>query len=251
VLAIEKAEGANPRLAERVTDKLTRSGLLAGSVAARAIRLDLDQRLGAVWERGHIVIGELWGYYCRYPYLTRLRDRSVLVEGVESTLSSMTWEREGFALADSYDEAAGTYRGLVLPSGDAHFGQITDSTLLVVPSVANDQVQQKVVPPGPGPVGPGPVPPVVGPTPPLPPPGPTAPTRYFGVFRLDPERYARDLTRVSQEVLHQLAAVEGSRIEVSVEIQAVSADGFPDDKIRVVLENARTLGFEQSSFEDE
>lgn len=251
VLAVEKAEGANPRLAERVTDKLTRSGLLAGSVAARAIRLDLDQRLGAVWERGHISVGDLWGYYCRYPYLTRLRDRSVLVDGIESTLMSMTWEREGFALADSYDEASGRYSGLVLPGGDAHFGQITDSTLLVAPSVANHQMQKDVVASDLGPVGPGPLPPVVGPTPPLPPPEPAQPARYFGVYRLDPERYARDLTRVSQEVLHQLAAVDGAQIEVTLEIQARTPGGFPDDKIRVVLENARTLGFEQSSFEDE
>lgn len=52
-------------------------------------------------------------------------------------------------------------------------------------------------------------------------------------------------------MLHQLAAVDGAQIEVTLEVQARTPEGFPDDKIRVVLENARTLGFEQSSFEDE
>jgi len=76
-------------------------------------------------------------------------------------------------------------------------------------------------------------------------------TRYFGVFRVDPERYARDLTRVSQEVLQQLAAVDGTQLDVTIEVHAKTPDGFPDDKVRVVLENARTLKFEQSSFEDD
>jgi hypothetical protein len=76
-------------------------------------------------------------------------------------------------------------------------------------------------------------------------------TRFFGVFSLDPERYARDLTRVSQEVLQQLAAVDGASLEVTLEIQATAPEGFPSDKVRVVLENARTLKFAQYSFDDQ
>lgn len=64
-------------------------------------------------------LGELWGYYSRYPYLTRVRDRTVLVEGVESALGVLLWQIEGFALADGYDQTAGRYLGLVLPGADA------------------------------------------------------------------------------------------------------------------------------------
>ncbi|MDF2092588.1 Swt1 family HEPN domain-containing protein [Knoellia sp. 3-2P3] len=254
VITPEKAEGANARLAERVTEKLTRSGLLAGSVAARSVRLDLDQRLRAVWDRGHISVGELWGYYCKYPYLTRLRDRSVLVDGVLSTLSTLAWQLEGFALADSYDEANGRYAGLVLPGGDAHFGTVTDATLLVAHGPAEEQTAREKTEPAPGPDQPdNPVPP--GPAV-LPAPGPGVPpaaenTRFFGVFTLDPERYARDLTRVSQEVLQQLAAVDGSTLEVTLEIHASAPQGYAPEKVRVVLENARTLKFQQYSFDDE
>jgi hypothetical protein len=260
VMAVEKAEGANARLAERVTDKLIRSGLLASSVAARSIRLDMDQRLSSVWDRGHVSVGELWGYYCKYPYLTRMRDRSVLVDGVLSTLTSLMWDLEGFALADSYDEASNRYVGLVLPSGDARFGQITDASLLVAPSVAKAQTVPTSTPGEGGEEGTdvsrgslggssfvdgaGAKPGVVVPE-------KAHNTRYFGVFRVDPERYARDLTRVSQEVLQQLAAVDGAQLDVTIEVHAKTPNGFPDDKVRVVLENARTLKFEQSSFEDD
>ena len=251
VMTVEKAEGANERLAQRVTDKLTRAGLLTSSIAARSLRLDLDQKLRSVWETGHIRVGELWGYYCRYPYLTRLRDRAVLDDGVLSVLSDITWESEGFALADSFDDSSGTYAGLVLPSGDGRFGQITDATLVVAPAVAARQVseaatttddpqadtanQQESPRRGAAPADVSRV----------------RNVRFFGVYNVDPERYGRDLTRLSQEILQQLSSVDGVVLSVSVEVHAESTAGFPDDKVRIVLENARTLRFEQSSFEDE
>ena len=39
-------------------------------------------------------------------------------------------------------------------------------------------------------------------------------------------------------------------LEVTVEIPARRAAGFPDDKVRVVLENAQTLRFERAEFDD-
>jgi hypothetical protein len=248
-IAVEKADGANDRLAERVTEKLNRLALLAGSVAARTIRLDLDQRLKTVWDRGHVSVGDLWSYYCRYPYLTRLRDRTVLDEGVRSTLTWVMWETEGFALADGYDEATGRYSGLTLPGGDSYFGQITDATLLVAPAVATQQIPV-VVPDDPT-VPEDPTVPDDPTVPRLDVPTPAANTRFFGVFTVDPERYGRDFTRLSQEVLQQLTSVDGVELEIHVEVHARRPAGFPDDKVRTVLENARTLRFDQSSFEDQ
>jgi predicted AAA+ superfamily ATPase len=249
VMAVEKAEGANERLAERVTEKLTRAGLLAASINARTIRLDLDQKLSKVWGRGHISVGELWGYCCRHPYLTRMRDRSVLDEGVVSALNMITWQHDGFALADGHDEQTRRYTGLALPGGDAHFGQLTDATLLVAPDLAAAQTPEQLTPGAGAPTEPAAMP---GSRPAAPPPVPRpSNTRYFGVYKIDPERYARDLTRLSQEILQQLTAVDGTQVEVTVEIHARCADGFPEDKVRIVQENAHTLKFTQSSFEDD
>jgi hypothetical protein len=141
----------------------------------------------------------------------------------------------------------------VIPGGNAHFGAITDATLLVAygpaeeqaerenrdrqsvlvqaPEEATDKTNQRTDREDEKPVPEN--------------------TRFFGVFSLDPERYARDLTRVSQEVLQQLAAVDGASLEVTLEIQATAPEGFPSDKVRVVLENARTLKFAQFSFDDQ
>jgi hypothetical protein len=79
----------------------------------------------------------------------------------------------------------------------------------------------------------------------------SANTRFFGVYQLDPERYGRDLTRLSQEILQQLATVDGVQLEVTIEVHAHKEEGFPDEKVRVVLENARTLKFRQFGFESD
>jgi hypothetical protein len=75
-------------------------------------------------------------------------------------------------------------------------------------------------------------------------------TRFVGVARLNPERYARDLTRISQEIVQHIAAPEGVELEFRVEITARKPDGFSEDKVQIVTENARTLRFESYRFED-
>jgi hypothetical protein len=52
-------------------------------------------------------------------------------------------------------------------------------------------------------------------------------------------------------VLQHLAAVDGAQLEIRVEISAIKPDGFPDDKVRIVTENARTLKFDQFGFEND
>lgn len=256
VIEVVKADGSKERLAERTSDKLRQSDHIRTVHGARVVRQDLEHKLSAVWERGHITVGELWGYYCRYPYLARLRNRSVLDNGIRGVLDELTWEHEGFALATGYDDATGNYTGLAIPHRDT-FGQIVDTTLLVHPERAQQQrtreANDRAVAAGADvgvvvtPTGePGVYTAVPG--------GEEAPpaprnVRFFGAAKVNPERYGRDFTRIAQEVLQHLAG-EGVELEVTVEISARQADGFSEDKVRVVTENARTLKFDPFGFED-
>jgi len=54
---------------------------------------------------------------------------------------------------------------------------------------------------------------------------------------------------VADEVLAHLRT-EGVHLTVRVEIEATSTTGFDETKVRTVSENANTLKFEQSGFED-
>ena len=65
-----------------------------------------------------------------------------------------------------------------------------------------------------------------------------------------PNATAVTSTGCHQEIIQHLAAPEGVELEISVEITARKKDGYPDDKVRIVTENARTLKFESYGFED-
>lgn len=53
------------------------------------------------------------------------------------------------------------------------------------------------------------------------------------------------------EVMRHLAPPNRVRPGIRVEITAETREGFPEDKVRVVTENARTLKFHEAAFEDE
>jgi hypothetical protein len=153
-------------------------------------------------------------------------------------------------------EQNGRYIGLVIPHQDP-IGQISDQTLLVRPELALAQREREAPRPptaDTGRTGSG-ADDETGTQSPPPPPlalGPEGPknTRFFGVARVRPDRYAFDLNQITKEVLQQLAAPEGVELEIRVEIEARKPDGYPDDKVRNVTENARTLKFETYGFED-
>ena len=244
---VEKSEGQETSLAVRTSEKLVRSGLLTNVSSPRMIRSDLESKLGNVWSKGHVSVGTLWNFYCAHPYLTRMKNRQVLADAVNEALGVILFETESFALAQSYDSNTGIYSGLTIPASNSGFGLITDETLLVKPEVAINQIPLSN--------------------------GDTSTIlvnnntnfsntttvlnvnnvvkRYYGVYELDNERYSRDLTKLSQEVLQHLSSVDGINLTISIEIQAVTDEGFSNEKMRVILENTKALKFKLSSFEKE
>ena len=290
-----KADTNKDRLAERASERLKNADMLRVVQGPQNIRLNLDQHLSSVWSSGHIAVGKLWEYYCQYPYLPRLAERSVLENGILAVFNQAIWDQDGFAVASGYDEPSGQYIGLRIPNEDMP-PQLSDTTLLVRPDRAIAQREREraeqeaaraaaaaaaAAAAGTGTAGTVPVgtgtdsgasrgsrrrarsrrridaravhPAAAAPRPLAPgPPPPPAPrnTRFFGTVRLDPERYGRDINRLYQEVIQHLAAPEGVDLEITVEITASKKDGFPDDKTRIVSENARTLKFDQYGFED-
>ncbi len=65
------------------------------------------------------------------------------------------------------------------------------------------------------------------------------------------ERYAMDFKHAADEVLAHLVATPGAAVHIRLEIEAVSPDGFDESRVRTVSENAATLKFEQSGFEEQ
>ncbi len=241
-------------LAVRASKKLRNDELLLTSLAGTRLRMDLDKV--PLWRGNDVAIKQLAEDFGRYLYLPRLKDTSVLFRAIEDGVSLMLWRQDGFAFADSFDEAAKRYRGLRAGLRLA----ITDgnmSALLVRPEVAEKQMLEEVpAPPRPG-EGPGrPEAAIiggghVGSQPPLSPSGPVPPKRFHGTVTLDPARVGRDAGRIAEEIVAHLAGLSGSKVKVTLEIEAEMPSGAPDQVVRTVTENSRTLKFTSQGFERE
>ncbi|NMO53435.1 ATP-binding protein [Actinoplanes sp. TBRC 11911] len=243
-----KAEGQAAFLAERVSKRLANDGALCDQQAPRAIRHVLDAKVPTLWAGGHVSVADLWRVYTAYPYMPRLRDRAVLNAGL--TEAMILWQQEGFALADGYDHDAQRYRGLMIPNEHTD-AAITDATLIVKPQLAEAQRASETRDPDPDPVAPD----FVDRANPIGPDGKPAvvsnhKTRYFGSKKLNPARYGTDFKKIADEVLAPLAATQNVQLVVRVEVEAIATAGFDTAKVRTVAENASTLKFDESEFED-
>jgi predicted AAA+ superfamily ATPase len=233
-------------LAERASQKLRRDELLIDKFAPTLLRMELDRI--PLWRGHHVPIRQLIEDFARYLYLPRVTGPRVIAAAIENGLGLLTWEKESFAYADSYDEAAGRYRGL--RSGQRVSISELDSGLLVQPAVAQAQLREEV---------PATVEGVTDPKPdggaepdPQPPPKPEAlPRRYHGTVDLNPQRVGLEASKIADEILGQLTGQPGARVTVTLEIEAELPQGAPDHVVRTVTENGRTLKFTSQGFERE
>ncbi len=61
----------------------------------------------------------------------------------------------------------------------------------------------------------------------------------------------RDAGRIADEVIAHLAGLVGAKVTVALEIEATAPSGVPDQVVRIVTENSRTLKFDSHGFEEE
>jgi hypothetical protein len=227
-------------LAERASRKLINGGGLYVSYPPVLLRLQLDGPLAALWEGGHVSVNEVWDAYAKYVYLHRLRSIDVLCECVASGPNSTTWQSEGVAVAEGFDEKAGRYVGLIT-QGVATGCRGT--TVLVHPELASTQIDLERAD---GASREGAIPIEVDAE------RVEAPRlrRFYGVVEVDPARLGRDGGRIAQEVVAHLSALIGTDVEVTIEVRATNAEGFPDEVVRIVSENTASLRFRTHGFEE-
>ncbi|MDF0643108.1 MAG: Swt1 family HEPN domain-containing protein [Nitrospira sp.] len=249
-----RLSGSDP-LAVRASKKLGKDGLLS-VYGPTVLRLEMDRI--PLWRgKAHVPVRQLVEDFARYLYLPRLKSPEVLLEAIRSGLGLLLWHQESFAYADSFDEAAGRYRGL--RCGQPVLITSTDPGLLVQPEAAFQQ-QEAETKAAPAPVGPTGTEPETGPAGGTvgagkdgvaPPKGPRPPKRFHGTVSLDPTRVGRDAGRIGDEVIAHLVGLMGSDVKVTLEIEAEIPNGAPDNVVRTVTENSRTLKFTSHGFEEE
>ena len=241
-------------LAVRASKKLRNDELLLTGFGASRLRMELDRV--PLWRGDNVAVKQLAEDFARYLYLPRLAAPSVLVNAIRDGVALLTWPQDSFAYAESYDEAAGRYRGLC--SGrNLNIADHNAVGLLVKADVAIRQLDSETVAPGGNGTGtkPGEDKPaeeeegdtgMEGPSSPQPAP---RPRRYHGTVNLDPTRVGRDAGRIADEVIAHLAGLVGSTVKVTLEIEAEIPTGATDQVVRIVTENGRTLKFVNQGFE--
>ncbi|MEA1952147.1 MAG: DUF499 domain-containing protein, partial [Planctomycetota bacterium] len=246
-------------LAVRAAKKLKNEGLLITEFSGATLRLELDKV--PLWRGDHVGAKQLADDFAQYLYLPRLRNKEVLVGAIKDGIALMTWEKDGFAYADAYDEEAKRYRGLKTKT----LATVTldGTSVLVKPEIAIKQIEaEEIKHPGDGEevgtVGTGTTGGSTGPTeggtgtsgPATEEAPPKKARRFYGSVQLDAARLGRDSGKIADEVLSHLTGLVGARSEIILEIQVDVPDGVPDHAVRTVTENARTLKFKSQGFEE-
>ena len=249
-------------LAVRASRKLENDGLLITKYAGTNLRLELDKV--PLWRRDAVSVKQLADDFAQYLYLPRLRDTDVLLAAVRDGVAALTWERETFAYADSYDTTRQRYLGLkagqqimpslegVLVKPEVAATQIAADMVLKVQSTGSNFTydltdtsntsQRQSVADGSTVMS-------------EPPQAPAAairsqPQRFYGSVTLDTTRAVRDATAVIEEVAQHLSGLLGTRVEITMEIHADLPEGAPEHIVRTVTENCRTLKFTNYGFEE-
>jgi len=233
--------GGSDGIIPKAAKKMIQDEAVITQWAPRLLKIELDNVL---WkDSDHIAIKTLWEYLCTYCYLPRLANEKVLEEAIRSGVNST----EYFAFASGIDNAR--YIGLKF---NQSIGTIERSGYLVKIDVGQKQLEkEKVDEDIKGTNGKGKVDnkrPIPGPTPdPFPEP---KNTRYYMSAQLDTTRIGRDIQKLVEEVICHLTSADGAQVEVTLEVNATTPDGFSQQVVRTVSENCRTLRVNTSGFEE-
>jgi hypothetical protein len=251
----------------KASRKLVHEEHLIVNYGANRLRLEaLDRYL---WrEANHIDLKQLWNYLAQYVYLPRLRDEKVLLQAIQAGVSELLWT-ENFAYATGWDEDKQRYLGL--KAGEHITPALSNQCLLVKPEIAKQQMDADLAR-------------TQAPREPLKnsatnelggrseanaavnSQGSSTPRqgipstsilekpmqrRFYGNVELDALRINRDASAISVEVIQHLTSLTGASVKITLEIAAILPDGAPDNVVRTVTENCRTLKFSNQAFEAE
>ena len=255
-----RLSGGSEGIISRAGKKLLESETVIDRWAPALLLMELDSLL---WKNADsLQIKKLWEYLCTYCYLPRLSDYSVLEKTIQ----------EGVQGEDYFAYAAGVSEGRFIDLKYAQKASIDRNGFIVRKSAAKNQLELKHMQSNPSPSGfvtdagvsnPHSSVQREGGTPlttertgtePSTSPSPLSTPksmRFFLSAPLDDTRVNRDVQRILEEVISQLAADNGVTLSLRLEVEAGASKGFSQETIRAVSENCRTLKIKEFGFEEE
>lgn len=221
----------------RVGKKLAETERLLVKFSGSRLQLLLqEERLKGLWNKnGGIKISSLQETFIRFPYMPRVRDQSVLEAAVNECVSSLLLD-SGLGYAAGWNEKTSQWHGVMHGAGtivDRHTG------FLLQPDIARELLQ-------------------------IPIPEKTEPTQaqdasdaklaaplnqaYRASFNVSADSFSRLASDIGQELLPHLAGTAGASVQVTVEINVDSPNGFSEKVLKTVSQNAVELKADKSEF---
>ncbi len=230
--------GGTDSIVTKASKKMIQSEQVITKWAPSLLCMELNELL---WkEQNDIQIKKLWEYLSVYCYLPRLSGYSVLEETIEQGVVS----KEYFGVAGAYESE----RYVDLKIGQSVFG-LNQSDLLVKPDVALKQIEKesenKENDEDSG------SPSVSDNGKKNNEPQPSQTNKHFKMTaKLDELRYIKDVTTYYNEIIQHLIEIDGSKVELRLEVEVETQDGIPDTTIRTVSENCKALKVIDFEFDD-
>ena len=232
-----------------VYEKAKNDGIAKEKLGPEALWLHLKP----LWpeDKPHLGVAEIADWFGSYVYLPKLRDRVVLDAAIRDAAGKLD---PSFGFADRFDEAAGKYVGFVwaksLPEIIPQSAVIVRSEVAVEHLRPTDGELKPIVPPVSGaPTGGngGAAEDTGKPTT-----GNRKPRRFFGSVEIDLDRPVKAFDAILNAVVMELQRTQGTKVKLTLEIEAEAPAGFAEGEIGVVRDNARQLKFkaESTGFEE-
>lgn len=225
-----------------VYEKIKNDGIAKEKLGPDALWLHLQP----LWpdEKPHLAVADVADWFASYVYLPKLRDRVVLETAIREAVAKLD---PMFGYADGFDVATGRYQGLVLAKAPPQF--TAPNAVLVRKSVALENLPREARPSGEGSgVGPGGgVTGKPGGADPPAAPGPKRPRRFYGSVELDMLRPVKAFDAILNAVVMELQRTKGAKVKLTLEVEATAEDGFAEQDLGVVRDNAKQLKFKPES----
>ena len=253
---ITDISGGNESIVSKAARKMIQSEQVITNWAPALLQMCLDDLL---WKDANdISVKKLWEYLSTYCYLPRLANYAVLEDTIRRGVNS----DEFFALAAGYSNDRyvdlkfnTTVMGINLSdllvktgvalkqlvaekpkatSTDIPFGQDGGNATADPMGAGNGGASAGSTESNSGGVQPA-----------------AASNKHFYMSaKLDNTRVNRDVQNYLQEIIQHLTAVDGSHVELTLEVEVTAPDGIPRTTVRTVSENCRTLKVTDFGFDD-
>jgi predicted AAA+ superfamily ATPase len=249
-----RVTGSDP-VAQKIAKKLRNDETIIAQLAGVRLKMDLEKI--PLWRGNHVSVSQLIEDFAQYTYLPKLTRPRVLCDAIEDGVNLLTWPHDSFAYAEAWNEDENRYSGLKAGSGVSVPEQ--GSAVVVKADVAQEQLEREAaaVPASsttagapavnngaaPVPYGKEPAEPVQTEL--------ALPRRFHASVEIDPSRPIPNFGKIAEEVVPHLTGILGSNVSITVEINAEARDGYPENIVRTVSENCRTLKFKDHGFERE